>query len=176
VITARLLLSPSTQVVDQGQQGILNLVLVGAQDYKGFKAQVDYPADLLKFQGAEEGTFFKMGGGKTTFSSKETSPGHLTIEMSRADGASSGSGLVLRVKFTAAKPGEANIGFSNVSATHTSGQSVDLSSATGVLQVPAPQPQTPQAPAAAAPPTQQVPPAQPAQPAQPPTTGGKSSG
>jgi general secretion pathway protein D len=170
VIAARLLLSPSTQTVDQGQQGILNLVLVGAQDYKGFKAQVDYPPDILKFQGAEEGTFFKMGGGKTTFASKETSPGHLTIEMSRADGASSGSGLVLRVKFTAAKPGEANIGFANVSATHTSGQSVQLSNATGVFQVPAPQPEPQPAPAAGAPP------APPAQPAQPPTTGGKGSG
>ncbi len=162
-------------MVDPGQLGILNLVLVGAQDYKGFKAQVEYPADTLKYTGAEEGTFFKMGGGKTSFSAKETSPGHLAIEINRADGASSGSGLVLRVKFTAAKPGEANIGFANLSATHSSGQAVQLPSATGVFQIPPPQPQQPTSPPPAGIPPTQPPPAA-AQPAQPPNSGGNTSG
>jgi general secretion pathway protein D len=122
----RIMLSPTNLMAKPGEPVILNLVVVGAQEVKGVHLEMQYPADTLKFQGADEGTFFKMGGGASTFAAQETRPGVVAIDLGRVDGASSGSGLAGRIRLTAAKPGQARVSFGSSTATTVAGQTIPV--------------------------------------------------
>jgi len=149
----RIMLSPTTLVAKPGEPVILNLVVVGAQEVKAVHLEMQYPADTLKFQGADEGTFFKMGGGASTFSAQESRPGVVTLDLGRNDGASSGSGLAGRIRLTAAKPGQARVNFGSGTATTSSGQSLPVTPmfASVSVQETAGQPGAPEAVAPPAP-------------------------
>jgi general secretion pathway protein D len=123
----RIMLSPTNLVAKPGEPVILNLVVVGAQEVKGVHLEMQYPAESLKFQGADEGTFFKMGGGASTFAAQETRPGVVAIDLGRVDGASSGSGLAGRIRLTAVTPGQARVSFGSSTATTIAGQSIPVS-------------------------------------------------
>ncbi len=124
---ARLLVSPTSLQVAPGGQVVLNVVLIGARDAKGLRAEVDYPTDLLTYQGGDEGTFFKMGGGTSAASAGESRPGLISVDIRRADeGSASGSGLVLRLRFTAAKAGLARINIGTANLTDAAGKAAAL--------------------------------------------------
>lgn len=131
----RIMLSPTSIMAKPGDPVFLNLVVVGAQEVKGVHLEMQYATDVLKFQGADEGTFFKLGGGATAFTAQETSPGTVAIDMGRNDGASSGSGLVGRIRFAANKPGQARVNFGAGTATSASGQSLAIGSMSAVVSV-----------------------------------------
>jgi len=122
----RIMLSPTNLMAKPGEPVILNLVVVGAQEVKGIHLEMQYPVDTMKFQGADEGTFFKMGGGASVFSAQEGRPGVVTMDLGRNDGASSGSGLAGRIRLTAVKPGQARVSFGSGTATTSAGQSVPV--------------------------------------------------
>ena len=122
----RIMLSPTNLMAKPGEPVILNLVVVGAQEVKGMHLEMQYPVDTMKFQGADEGTFFKMGGGASIFSAQESRPGVVTMDLGRNDGASSGSGLAGRIRLTAVKPGQARVSFGSGTATTSAGQSVPV--------------------------------------------------
>jgi general secretion pathway protein D len=140
----RLLVSPTNITVPQGTAATLNLVLIGAKNLKGVHLEMDYPSDVLQFQGVDEGTFFKLGGGATSFVARETKPGLVAVDLNRTDGTgASGSGLVARVRFTGQKGGEARANFGVAQATDVSGQATQLPPAFAIISVVAsPPPQT----------------------------------
>ncbi len=143
---ARLLVSPTNINVKPGDPVVLNLVLLGGKDLKSLHANVNFPADALQFQGADEGTFFQMGGAPTTFTAPQSGPGLLSLDAGRADsGGSSGAGLVARLKFTASKPGEARINIGGLTATSVSGGAVSLPPVFAVVTVQQPPSQPPAA-------------------------------
>ena len=143
---ARLLVSPTNISVKPGDPVVLNLVLLGGKDLKSLHADVNFPADALQFQGADEGTFFQMGGAPTTFAAPQSGPGLVSLDAGRADsGGSSGAGLVARLKFTASKPGEARINIGGLTATGVSGGSVSLPPVFAVVTVQQPPSQPPAA-------------------------------
>jgi len=123
---ARLLLSPTTLQAAAGGSVVLNLVVVGAKDAKAMHAEVDFPTDVLVFQGADEGTFFKMGNGVSSFSASESRPGLFSLDLGRAEGTSSGSGLLLRLRFTAAKAGVARVNLGTAGLTDAEGRAAGL--------------------------------------------------
>ena len=124
--SVRLMLSPTNLTVKPGETVLLNLVAVGAQDVKNMHLEMDYPSDVLKFQGADEGTFLKLGGTGTSFVADERRPGFAVMDTGRASGGAAGSGLLARVRFTAVKPGQANINFGVATATGSTGISATL--------------------------------------------------
>ncbi|MGA9751246.1 MAG: tetratricopeptide repeat protein [Acidobacteriota bacterium] len=143
---ARLLVSPTNISVKPGDPVVFNLVLLGGKDLKSLHADVNFPADALQFQGADEGTFFQMGGAPTTFAAPQSGPGLVSLEAGRADsGGSSGAGLVARLKFTASKPGEARINVGGLTATAVSGGAVSLPPVFAVVTVQQPPSQPPAA-------------------------------
>lgn len=123
---ARLLISPTNLQAAAGGTVVLNLVVVGAQESRSLRMELDFPTDLLQYQGADEGTFFKMGGGASTFSASEARPGLVAVDLGRADGASSGSGLLLRVRFTALKSGLARVNVGTTALLDAQGRSAGL--------------------------------------------------
>ncbi len=133
---ARILVSPTSLQTAQGGTVVLNMVVVGAKDAKGLKMEIDFPSDLLTFQGADEGTFFKMGGGASSFEAHESKPGLLVVDTGRADnGASSGSGLLMRLRFTAAKAGVARVSMGSGAMTDAAGASAALPAIASVITV-----------------------------------------
>ncbi|MGC8722332.1 MAG: secretin N-terminal domain-containing protein [Acidobacteriota bacterium] len=143
---ARLLVSPTNISVKPGDPVVLNLVLLGGKDLKSLHADVNFPADALQFQGADEGTFFQMGGAPTTFAAPQSGPGLVSLDAGRADsGGSSGAGLVARLKFTASKPGEVRINIGGLTATAVSGGAVSLPPVFAVVTVQQPPSQPPAA-------------------------------
>ncbi|MEW6756637.1 MAG: hypothetical protein AB1347_00295 [Acidobacteriota bacterium] len=137
---ARLLVSPTSINASAGETVVLNLVLIGAQEMKGLHAEMEYPSGVLQFQGVEEGTFLKMGGGVTTFAGQETRPGAIVLDAMRQDASgASGSGLVARVRFSAAAAGEGRIQLGTLVSTSVSGQTSPLTPAFATVAVRPPQ-------------------------------------
>lgn len=133
---ARIIVSPTNFQASVNGAAIVNLVVVGATNVKGARMELDFPTDILKFEGAEEGTFLKMGGGQTTFNAQEARPGAVIMDMSRSDGGtSSGSGLVARVRFKTLKPGQARVNFGTIQYMDASGQTSTLPGAASVVNV-----------------------------------------
>ena len=139
---ARVMVSPTTVNVKAGETATMNLVAVGGADIKDMHVEADFPSDILKFQGADEGTFLKMGGGATTFSAMESKPGNLILDMGRADGAAAGAGLLGRVRFTALKAGQAQVNFRVVTARGATGLSARLAPIQAAVSVSDPGGQT----------------------------------
>jgi len=134
--SGRLLVSPTSIEVAPGAPVVLNLVLVGAKAARGMSAQVTFPANLLKFEACEEGAFFKLGGGVTTFTGNQTSPGTVAINVTKnGDAAASGSGLVARIRFTAQAEGSGRITIPTAEILGFSGLSATLPSAFANVQV-----------------------------------------
>jgi general secretion pathway protein D len=133
---ARILVSPTSLQTAPGGTVVLNMVVVGAKDARGLKMEVDYPTDVLAFQGADEGTFFKMGGGSSSFEAHESKPGTLVVDTGRADdGTSSGSGLLLRLRFSAAKNGVARVNMGTGAITDGAGANAALPPVSSVITV-----------------------------------------
>lgn len=110
--------------------------MVGAKDARALRAEVDFPAELLTLQGADEGTFFKMGGGISTFTASESRPGLLSVDLGRSDeGSASGSGLILRLRFTATKAGTARVNLGTANLTDAGGRAVPLAPVFAVVTV-----------------------------------------
>lgn len=123
----RLLVSPSGMTLKVGENAIVNLVLVGGQDLKGLHIELDYPTDVLKFQSADEGAFFKMGNAPSQFAAQESRPGLVMMDMGRGDGGgASGSGLVGRLHFQALKAGVAKINFGTAQGTTSAGAQLPM--------------------------------------------------
>ncbi|MGC8764015.1 MAG: tetratricopeptide repeat protein [Acidobacteriota bacterium] len=123
----RILISPTSLQARPGEPAILNLVLVGAQEMKTLHLEMNYPNAILKFEGAEQGTFFSMGGAPATFNAQEVSPGALVLDLARGDASgASGSGLIARLRFTAANGGEGRINLASAVSNSVSGQSSPL--------------------------------------------------
>jgi hypothetical protein len=132
----RLLLSPTSIQARVGQPVTVNLVLIGAKELKGMQMNLNFPDGVLKFQGADEGTFFKMGGVNSNFSGQEAQPGTVGLNMARSDNSgASGSGLVARVRFVAEKPGTGKIELSGVQATGVGDQPVPMPPAFATVTV-----------------------------------------
>lgn len=138
----RLLVSPTSIQATVGQPVIVNLVLIGAKELKGMQMDLNFPNDVLDFQGANEGTFFRMGGGQASFSGQEAQPGVVGLNMARGDNSgASGSGLIARIRFVAKKAGNGRIEVSGAQATGVGGQPVTMPSAFATVTVnPAPTP------------------------------------
>lgn len=133
---ARILVSPTSLQTAPGGTAVLNMVVVGAKEARSLRMEVDYPADVLTFQGADEGTFFKMGGGSSSFEAHESKPGTLVVDTGRADdGTSSGSGLLLRLRFSAAKNGVARVNMGTGAITDGSGANAALPPVSSVITV-----------------------------------------
>ena len=134
--TVKLIVSPANADAKQGDAVVLNMVLVGAKELKSVHAEMDFPTDLLQFQGADEGTFFKLGGAPTSFVARETKPGLIAIDLARTDGSGAvGSGLMARVRFTALKAGIAKANFGTGQGVDASGNATPLSPAVSVISV-----------------------------------------
>lgn len=132
----RILISPTSLQARPGEPAMLNLVLVGAQEMKTLHLEMNYPNAILKFEGAEQGTFFSMGGAPATFNAQEVSPGALVLDMGRGDAAgASGSGLIARLRFTAANGGEGRINLASAVSNSVSGQSSPLPPAFAMVVV-----------------------------------------
>lgn len=97
---------------------------------------MDYPNDVLAFQGADEGSFLKLGGSPTSFVAKELRPGLVVFDMSRTDGSgASGSGLVARLRFAAQKAGIARANFGVASGITTAGGTVEIPPSFSIINV-----------------------------------------
>ncbi len=91
---------------------------------RGFAFDLEYPTNLLTFQGADLGSFLGPAANVELLVAEPT-PGVLVVGVSRI-GANravlSGSGLVATFRFTSAGAGSGPIDFSNESATRELGQ------------------------------------------------------
>jgi general secretion pathway protein D len=132
----RLLVSPTSIQARVGEPVIVNLVLIGAKELKGMQMSLNFPDGVLKFQGADEGTFFRMGGVNSNFSGQEARPGTVGLNMARADNSgASGSGLVARIRFVAEKAGTGRIEISGAQAVGVGDQSVPMPPAFATVTV-----------------------------------------
>lgn len=145
--SGRLLMSPTSIDVAPGAPIVLNLVLVGAKAARGMSARVTFPGDLVKFQACDEGAFFKLGGGTTTFSGSPAAPGTVLINVTKnGDAAALGSGLVARIRFTAQAEGSGRITVSSADLLGFSGLSATLPSVFAnvrIVKKKTPEPQNP---------------------------------
>ncbi len=132
----RLLVSPTSIQATVGQPVIVNLVLIGAKELKGMQMSLNFPDGVLKFQGADEGTFFRMGGVNSNFSGQEAQPGTVGLNMARTDNSgASGSGLVARIRFVAEKAGTGKIEIAGAQATGVGDQPVPMPPAFATVTV-----------------------------------------
>jgi len=133
---ARLLVSPTRFQAAVGGTAVLNVVLVGAADVAGIRMDVSYPAEVLGFEAAEEGTFFKMGGGTSQFNAHESRPGGAILAAQRTDqGGSSGSGLVARFRFRCDGAGEARVNFDSIEVIGRDGMTIPVQGVFSVISV-----------------------------------------
>ncbi len=141
--SGRLLLSPTTIEAAPGDPVVLNLVIIGAKAAKGMTTKLSFSPGILKYQGTEEGAFFKLGGGTTTFSGQESGPGAVVLNVTRGTrSGASGSGLVARISFTAGTVGESKIALSSAKVLGLAGQSAPMASTFAMVVVRAKKPKT----------------------------------
>jgi hypothetical protein len=107
-------------------------------DLYGVAFDLAYPAALLAFQGATEGTFLGTpGGGETSLQVAEAGAGRLVVGLSRlgdVDGAS-GSGTLLTLRFAASASGSQPLSFSQNAAYDAAGQLQAVSWVAGSVTV-----------------------------------------
>lgn len=121
---AKLLMNPTTLNLIAGNSGFLSVVIVGVKEGKSAHLELEFPTDILSFEGSEEGTFFKLGGGETTFQSNEGPPGMVVSNLGKAgDATSAGSGVLIKYKFKALKPGTARLMITNAQIIDSQGNS-----------------------------------------------------
>lgn len=121
---AKLLMNPTTLNLIAGNSGSLSVVIVGVKEGKSAHLELEFPTDILSFEGSEEGTFFKLGGGETTFQSNEGPPGMVVSNLGKAgDATSAGSGVLIKYKFKALKPGTARLMITNAQIIDSQGNS-----------------------------------------------------
>jgi len=127
---AKVLMNPNSLNVVAGNEAILSLVLVGVKDARSARIETEFPTDILSFTGSEEGTFFKLGSGENSFNSSEGPPGLIRSEFAKmGDNKASGSGLLIRYKFKALKPGTARVYVQTAQLTDSEGGSQALAPA-----------------------------------------------
>jgi general secretion pathway protein D len=134
---AKILMNPNSLNVVAGNPAVLSIVLVGVKDGKSARLEVEFPTDLLSFEGAEEGTFFKQGGsGESTFQSNEGPPGMISAGLAKSgDNGASGSGLLIRYKFKALKPGTARVNVASAQLIDSTGNPQTLAPVSCVVTV-----------------------------------------
>ena len=102
------------QVGNTGSTLVLEVVATSVQDLYGVAFDVLYPANLLSFQGATEGSFLNDGGEQTSFQAAGTG-GTLILGVTRLGNApgTSGSGVLMTLRFSAAGNGGSTVRFDN---------------------------------------------------------------
>ena len=134
---AKLLMNPNSLNVIAGKEAVLSIVIVGVKDAKSAHVEIDFPTDIVSFEGAEEGTFFKQGGGENSFNSGEGPPGMIKADFAKSgDTKASGSGLLIRYKFKALKAGTARIGVQSAQLADSTGDSQPLAPVSCTVRVP----------------------------------------
>ncbi|HNQ77588.1 MAG TPA: hypothetical protein PK747_01445 [Acidobacteriota bacterium] len=133
---AKLLMNPNSLNVIAGKEAVLSIVIVGVKDARSAHVEIDFPTDIVSFEGAEEGTFFKQGGGENSFNSGEGPPGMVKADFAKSGEAkASGSGLLIRYKFKALKAGTARIGVQSAQLADSSGGSQPLAPVSCTVKV-----------------------------------------
>ena len=124
---AKMLMNPNSLNVMAGSQAVLSIVMVGVKDAKSAHLEAEFPTDILSFEGADDGTFFKLGGGENTFHSSEGPPGMIKADFAKSgETKASGSGLLVRLKFKALNPGTARVNVSAAQLIDSAGGSQPL--------------------------------------------------
>lgn len=133
---ARLLINPTTLNLIAGNSGTLSVVVVGVKEAKSAHLELEFPTDILSFEGSEEGTFFKLGGGETSFQSNEGPPGMVVANLEKSGNlVSAGSGVLIKYKFKALKPGTARVLISNAEIYDSSGNSQSIPGVSCIITV-----------------------------------------
>jgi general secretion pathway protein D len=135
-VNAKILMNPNSLSIKAGDSATLSVVIVGVKDGKSVRIDADFPTDVLSFGGAEEGTFFKIGGAASSFQSNEGPPGMIVANISKTgEGSASGSGLLVRYKFKALKPGTARVNVGTVQLMDSNGGAQTLPPVSCVVTV-----------------------------------------
>ncbi|REJ74239.1 MAG: hypothetical protein DWQ36_04405 [Acidobacteria bacterium] len=113
-----------------GAAGELLLEVVGTdlQNVYGLAFTLLYPAGLLNFQEGSEGTFLSQSGAVDTSLQVFQSQGELVLGVSRLGdvGGTSGSGVVLSLRFTSAASGTGRLEFVDQDGVDGNGQVMDF--------------------------------------------------
>ncbi|MCX7830071.1 MAG: cohesin domain-containing protein [Acidobacteria bacterium] len=119
-----------------GNSATFSLVIVGVKDGKSAHLELEFPTDILSFEGSEEGTFFKLGGGETTFQSNEGPPGLVVANLGKSgESSAAGSGVLIKYKFKALKPGTARVNISSAQITDSNGNSQTIPGVSSIVTV-----------------------------------------
>lgn len=133
---ARLLMNPTTLNLVAGNSGSFSVVIVGVKEGKSAHLELEFPTDILSFEGSEEGTFFKLGGGDTSFQSNEGPPGMVVANLGKSgDASAAGSGVLIKYKFKALKPGTARVSITSAQITDLSGNSQTMPGVSSIVTV-----------------------------------------
>jgi hypothetical protein len=102
----------------------LEVRAVGVTDLYGLAFDLQYPASVLQFQAATEGTFLSASGTPTTFQAVESPAGNLVVGLSRLGdlAGADGSGLLLTLELQATAAGSGAFTFSGNTAFDHLGQ------------------------------------------------------
>lgn len=133
---AKILMNPTNVNMNAGNVTTLTVVIVGVKDGKSARVELEFPNDILSFEGSEEGTFFKLGGGETSFQANEGPPGMVVATISKVgESSASGSGVLLKYRFKALKPGTARVSVTSVVLTDSSNNPQTIGGASSVINV-----------------------------------------
>jgi len=133
---ARLLLNPTTLNLVAGNSGTLSVVIVGVKNGRSAHLELEFPTDIISFKRSEEGTFFKLGGGETSFQSNEGPPGMVVANISKTgDASASGSGVLIKYTFKALKPGTARVSITSARITDSNGNSQTIPGVSSIVTV-----------------------------------------
>lgn len=92
----------------------------------GVAFDLGYPASVLSFEGATQGSFLSSGGFQVSLQVAEET-GNLIVGVTRlgAVGGASGSGTLVTLRFTAVGSGTGNLTFSRAQAVDPQGRAID---------------------------------------------------
>lgn len=110
----------------------------GLTDVYGVAFDLTFPSGVLSYEGVTEGSFLATGGAGTSLQVAQTASGRLVVGASRlgAVGSTSGSGVLMTLRFSASGSGSGSFGFANNQVLDAQGSQVSgVSWGGGSIQV-----------------------------------------
>jgi hypothetical protein len=115
----------------------LELRADGVQDLYGIAFDLNFPAQVLRFESIAEGPFLGTGGVATSAQGAEAGAGTVVVGVTRLGAVSgaSGSGVIATLRFTALAAGEGALSFEDNAAIDPEGATLDLTWRAGTVRV-----------------------------------------
>ncbi|HVS03791.1 MAG TPA: cohesin domain-containing protein [Thermoanaerobaculia bacterium] len=120
-----------------GDTLVLQVQANGVSDLYGVAFDLLFPAQVLAFREARDGSFLLAGGAATSLQVSESSPGNLVVGLTRLGdaGGASGSGMLLDLRFQATASGNGSLSFTRNRAFRPDGTEMSLSWHGGTVTV-----------------------------------------